>query len=73
MCLIEWKTSKRRKATLDSTFDNPLQIVAYMGAVDFAEEYDVKVRRCTSLTFMHNFIFVMRKLQKNYSGCNTKI
>ena len=59
MCLIEWKTSSRPRGTLDSTYDNPLQVVAYMGAVDFAEEYNVKVR--ISGIFIHSIIFFMGK------------
>ena len=43
LCLIEWKTSKRQKATIDSTFDNPLQVAAYMGAVNFDQQYDLNV------------------------------
>jgi len=30
--VIEWKTSKRRKSSIQETFDNPLQLVAYLGA-----------------------------------------
>ena len=31
-CVIEWKTSKRSKPSIHDTFDNPLQLVAYMAA-----------------------------------------
>ena len=32
--LIDWKVSERKRATLAQTYDTPLQIIAYMGAVN---------------------------------------
>ncbi|XP_014670947.1 PREDICTED: mitochondrial genome maintenance exonuclease 1-like [Priapulus caudatus] len=40
LCLIDWKTSKKPKRTLSSTFDNPLQVAAYAGAVNFDLSFD---------------------------------
>ncbi|XP_013414050.1 mitochondrial genome maintenance exonuclease 1 isoform X1 [Lingula anatina] len=43
LCVIDWKTSQKPKKLLDHTYDNPLQIAAYIGAVNFDKTLDVKV------------------------------
>ncbi|CAH1780695.1 unnamed protein product [Owenia fusiformis] len=43
LCLIDWKTSKKAKPQLRDTFDNPLQIVAYVGAVNFDPNYLINI------------------------------
>lgn len=37
--LIEWKTSSKPKLSLKSMFDDPLQVVAYLGALNFDSSY----------------------------------
>jgi genome maintenance exonuclease 1 len=44
--VIEWKTSKRRKANIKYTFDNPLQVVAYLGAFNCQPSTQLQVERC---------------------------
>lgn len=39
LCLIDWKTSKKQKANIKWTYDNPLQLVAYLGAYNFDPVY----------------------------------
>ena len=43
ICLIDWKTSKRRKTTLRSCYDYPVQLAAYAAAVNADPGYDFAV------------------------------
>ena len=43
LVLIDWKTSQKAKETLNATFDNPLQIAAYIGAFNHDDRYPVQV------------------------------
>ena len=41
--VIDWKTSSKPKPLLSNLFDNPLQVAAYLGAVNFSAEFTSKV------------------------------
>lgn len=41
--LIDWKKSEKQKASFSATFDAPLQIAAYIGAVNASNKYSFKV------------------------------
>lgn len=43
LCLIDWKTSQKHKPLLANTYDNPIQVVAYMSALNTNSFLDVKV------------------------------
>ncbi|XP_042906719.1 mitochondrial genome maintenance exonuclease 1 [Parasteatoda tepidariorum] len=45
LVVIDWKTSKRTKGALSSTYDNPLQIAAYVGALNFDPKFQYLVRK----------------------------
>ena len=40
--VIEWKTSDRKKSTINSTFDYPLQMCAYLGALNADARYTIQ-------------------------------
>ena len=50
--LIDWKVSKKPKPTIQSMYDYPLQLAAYLGAVNFADN----TRSTINSRVNHNFI-----------------
>uniref|UniRef100_A0A8C8S618 Mitochondrial genome maintenance exonuclease 1 n=1 Tax=Pelusios castaneus TaxID=367368 RepID=A0A8C8S618_9SAUR len=43
LCVIDWKTSEKSKPSLRDTYDNPLQIAAYAGAINHDANYDFQI------------------------------
>lgn len=41
--VIDWKKSDKLKSTISMTYDAPLQIAAYIGAINFDSNYPFKV------------------------------
>ena len=51
--LIDWKTSTRKKETLRQTFDVPLQIAAYVGALNHDSRYPYQIENAM-IVYVYN-------------------
>lgn len=44
LCALEWKTSDKIKSSLISTYDAPIQLCAYIGALNVDPRYDIRLK-----------------------------
>jgi len=61
--VIEWKKSSRDKSSLQATYDAPIQLAAYMGAVNNDISYGFKVNHnICDFCWIYYFQFIKKNL-----------
>lgn len=54
--LIEWKKSDKQKPDIEKTYDAPLQLSAYFGAMNYDVKYNFQVTCIQTVTRFFNYI-----------------
>lgn len=59
--VIEWKTSQRTKGTLEEAYDDPVQIAAYVGALNADDKYQFEVNDILQYSFHAHLNTTLKK------------
>jgi hypothetical protein len=62
LVVIDWKTSQKQKSTISMTYDTPVQIAAYIGAINSDPNFSLKVNLSIIIII---FLKTFRLWQKN--------
>lgn len=72
--MLEWKTSEKEKSSLQATFDAPLQLCAYMGALNIDPRYQARAQEGLIVvaykngTEAHSFHLSEKELRKYWKA-----
>lgn len=50
--IIDWKKSAKPKETLYQTYDYPIQLAAYLGALNYDNNYPFQVTKFTIILYL---------------------
>jgi hypothetical protein len=64
LVLVDWKTSGKRKKSVRWTFDNPLQIAAYAGALNHDPNYNLQGRHSPNVSTIFLRLFLLQFFSK---------